>query len=237
MERYERLIRVIGRDAQERLRRATVMVAGLGGLGSAASLYLAYTGVGRLIIVDRDTVEESNLDRQILYTPRDLGRPKAAAAARRLREANPDVDVVAVEADIAEAAPRLVVEADVVVDALDNWDSRLELNRAAVAAGKPLVHAAVEGLQGQMMVVVPGETACLECVFGGLRGRRGGAVLGPVAGVMGAMEAVEAVKLAAGLGSSMAGRLLVADFSSGSFDVIRVARRPGCPVCGAARDI
>ncbi len=214
-----------------------MLVAGLGGLGSAASLYLAYVGVGRLVIVDRDTVDVSNLDRQVLYTPGDIGEPKARAAARRLREANPGVEVVPVEADIAEVAERLVGEADVVVDALDNWDSRLVLNEAAVRAGRPLVHAAVDGMQGQLMVVLPGETACLECVFGGLRGRRGRAVLSPIAGVMGAMEAVEVVKLAAGVGSPMAGRLLIADFASGSFDVLRVARRPGCPVCGTARDI
>ncbi len=234
MERYSRQLPVLGEEGQRRVRRATILVAGLGGLGSAASLYLAYGGVGRLILVDRDRVEESNLNRQVLYGPGDIGREKALVAAERLREANPDVEVIPVVGDAAGEARRFIGEVDVVVDALDNWDSRLELNRVAVEAGKPLVHAAVDEMQGQLMVVIPGVTACLECVFGGLRGKgASGRILGPVAGAMGAMEALEALKLVSGVGSPLAGRLLIADFASGSFDVVPVRRRPGCPVCGA----
>lgn len=234
MERYTRQIPVLTPQGQERLRRASVLIAGLGGLGSAAATYLAMAGVGRLVLVDGDRVELSNLNRQILYETGDIGRLKAEAAAEKISRLNPEVEAVPVPERIGPSnVDRLVESVDVVVDALDNWDSRFLLNRAAVAHGKPLVHGAVEGMQGQLLVVIPGRTACLECVFGGAKGR-GGAVLGPVAGAIGVMEALEAIKLIAGLGEPLAGRLLIADFSSGTFDVLNVKRRPGCPVCGAA---
>ncbi len=233
-ERYLRQVPIIGARGQERLARSSVLVVGAGGLGSPIITYLACAGVGRILIVDGDVVEPSNLNRQFLYRESDVGRPKALVAAERVRELNSSVEVEAYQARLTdELASRLMAVVDLAVDALDNWASRLILNRAAVSAGKPLVHGGVDRLYGQVTTVIPGRTPCLQCIAPpGAERIRGGPILGPVAGIVGSIEALEVLRILSGLGPGLAGRLLVVDCSSMSFETVELRRNPSCPVCG-----
>jgi molybdopterin/thiamine biosynthesis adenylyltransferase len=234
LERYDRQLRVWGVEAQERLKRSTALVVGVGGLGSPVAMYLAAAGVGRLVLVDPEVVELSNLNRQVLHWTTDLGRAKVESAAEKLRRLNPHVEVVAVRRRIEslEDAVQLVREADVVVDCLDNWRTRFLINEACVRLGKPLVHAAVRGLYGQLMVVKPGEGPCLRCLVPEEPPQEERIpVAGPTPGALGALEAMEAVKLLTGYGEPLVGKLLVYDGLHGSVDVIAVRKRENCPVC------
>lgn len=238
LERYDRQVRVWGLEVQGRLKRSAVLVVGVGGLGSPAATYLAAAGVGKLILVDPEVVELSNLNRQVLHWTPDLGRDKVESAAEKLRKLNPHVEVVAVKRRIEalEDALKLVREADVVVDCLDNWRTRFLLNEACVKLGKPLVHAAVRALYGQLMVVKPGEGPCLRCLVPEEPPQEERIpVAGPTPGVLGALEAVEALKLLTGYGEPLVGRLLVYDGLHGSVDVVTVRKREDCPVCARAR--
>lgn len=232
--RYLRQIAVWGEEAQEKLSSSSALVVGLGGLGSAAALYLAAAGVGKLVLVDHDRVEESDLNRQVLHWSRDVGKLKVESAAEKLRELNPEVEVkcIARRLESVECALELVRRADVVLDCLDNWPSRLVLNEACVKAGKPLVHAAVEGAAGWLTVVKPREGPCLSCIFPRFPpDKRAIPVLGPIPGVLGSAEALEALKLLTGYGEPLVGRLLYLDLNTGAADIVRVGRRPNCQVC------
>jgi len=236
LERYDRQIRVWGVEAQERLKRAAVAVVGLGGLGSPVATYLAAAGVGRLILVDPERVELSNLNRQILHWTRDVGRLKVESAAEKLRELNPGVqlEVLPRRIESLEDALEVARKADVVVDCLDNWRTRFLLNEACVRLGKPLVHAAVRVLYGQLTVVKPGEGPCLRCIFPTEPvEERPFPVAGPTAGVLGSLEAQEVLKLLTGYGEAAVGKLVLVDGARMSFDVLRVQRRSDCPVCGS----
>lgn len=236
-ERYLRQVALWGEGAQRRLLSSTALVVGLGGLGSAAATYLAAAGVGKLLLADFDRVEPSDLNRQVLHWARDVGKLKVESAAEKLRELNPSVslELVSSRLDSVELARELVEKADVVVDCLDNWRSRFLLNEACVKAGKPMVHAAVEGLSGWVTVVHPRRGPCLRCIFPRDPPERGSVpVAGPLPGAVGALEALEAVKLLTGFGESLVGRMLFYDGAAGSAEVFEVARRPSCPVCGCA---
>lgn len=213
-------------------------VFGMGGLGTLIAYYLAGAGVGRLYVVDFDTVSLSDLHRQVLYSTRDVGRPKVEAAAERLRSVNPHVEVVPIMENVElPLAVELAGKVDVMVDAFDNWASRHILNKAAVRAGKPLVHGAVDNWYGHVTVVLPGKTPCLHDLFG----RFAWApmcvgqcpVLGPVVGIVASVMATEALKLVLGSGEILAGRLLVVDAKRMRFDEVAVARDPTCPVCSS----
>lgn len=235
LERYDRQLRVWGPEAQKKLKSSAVLIVGVGGLGSPAALYLAATGVGRIILVDSEKVELSNLNRQVLHWTPDVGCEKVSSAASKLTQLNPHVEIVQVfgRLEALQQAEQLVAEADVVVDCLDNWKTRFLLNEACVKLGKPLVHAAVKELYGQLMVVKPGESACLRCLLPeDPPEERTTPVAGPTPGVLGALEAMEAVKLITGYGQPLVGKLLIFDGKQGSFDVISVKRREDCPVCG-----
>ena len=210
--RYDRQIPLFGEEGQRRLARSTALVVGAGGLGSAVSVYLAVAGVGRIVVVDGDVVEVSNLNRQILHWPEDLGRPKAASAADTLRGLNPEVEVeeVPLFAD-GRNLPGLVAKADAVVDALDNFSSRHLLNGAALDADVPLFHGAISGLDGQATTIIPGATPCLRCIFPRPPPEEKVPALGATCGVIGSIQATEVVKHLTGLGASLAGRLLLWD--------------------------
>jgi len=236
--RYARQVALWGAEAQERLASSSVLVAGLGGLGSAAALYLAAAGVGRLVLVDDDRVEESDLNRQVLHWTPDVGRPKVESAAEKLARVNPEVEVVALSEriDSLERALELVERVDVVLDCLDNWATRLLLNDACAAARKPLVHAAVEGMAGWLTVVKVPEGPCLRCALPrALRDRQGVPVVGPLPGVLGSMQAVEALKLLTGYGRAAVGVLVHYDAASCTFETIPIERNPRCPTCGVKR--
>lgn len=231
--RYDRQLHDLGVEGQLKIRSSTVLVAGLGGLGSIASLYLVAAGVGKVILVDKDRVEETNLNRQVIYMPKDIGMEKAVVAQRRLKSFNPEVEVEAYVMDVfSPEFEEIVKKSDVVIDGMDGWRQRLRINELIVKNKKPLIHAAVESWYGQLMVVVPGETPCLYCLFSSIGNRSCVRIVGPVAGVLGLMEALEAIKLIVGKGSVVKNKLLVVDLKNMNFDFINVKRNPRCPVCG-----
>lgn len=236
-ERYRRqmLIEGFGEGAQMRLRRATVGVLGVGGLGSPASMYLAAAGVGQLVLVDDQRVELSNLNRQLLHWDRDASasRQKTESGAEKLRALNQQVRLqLRAERVDGRNISLLLGEADVVLDCTDNFATRMELNAFCASTGKPFVHAGVEGMAGQITTIVPGETPCLRCIFPRTPARKGPIpILGATAGVFGAMQALEAIKLITGVGRPLKGRMLVADLAQNAWDIIEVDRDPECPVC------
>ncbi len=247
LDRYARhiLLREIGGAGQRRLLDAKVLVIGAGGLGSPALLYLAAAGVGRLGVVDDDAVALSNLQRQILFRDADVGRPKVEVAAREIPALNPDVRIDAHATRLtAGNAAGLVADYDLVLDGCDNFETRLAVSDACVAAGKTLVSAAVGEFDGQIATFKPhvrgpgGERGpCYRCLVpepppdGGRRCTEMG-VAGALTGVIGAWAALEAIKEIAGFGESLAGRLLLFDGLRGETRRVRLAADPACPACG-----
>ncbi len=239
--RYERqlVLPEIGEEGQARLRRGSVLVVGAGGLGSPALTYLVGAGVGRVGFADDDVVQLSNLQRQVLYTSRDIGLPKAVVAEARLAALNPEVRLEAhAERLTAANARRLVAGYDVVIGAVDSFAARYLLSDACVVARRTLVEGAVRGLLGTAITVAGGETACYRCVFPAApaedpsAGPRPG-VLGPVPGVIGAVQALEAIKVLSGAGRPLYNRLLQFDGAAMAFSEIAVGRSPACPACGS----
>ncbi|AXA93602.1 HesA/MoeB/ThiF family protein [Massilia sp. YMA4] len=239
--RYSRhiLLDEIGIEGQQKLCAARVLVIGAGGLGSPAALYLATAGVGRLTIVDHDTVDVTNLQRQIAHTLARVGRNKAESAREAIAAINPEVTVVALaeRADPARLA-QLVAEADVVLDCTDNFATRHAVNRACVAQRVPLVSGAVIRFDGQVSVFDPrgGTLPCYSCLFPEDQPFEDVAcatmgVFAPLVGIVGAMQAAEALKLVMGIGESLAGRLLLLDGLRMEWTSIGVGRNDGCPVC------
>lgn len=239
--RYSRnvLVEEIGPAGQARLSASSVLVVGAGGLGSPALFYLAAAGIGRLGIVDGDRVEESNLNRQILHSPSSLGMRKTDSAAASLLAFRPDlrIDRHPVRLVPGNAIP-LFSGYDAIVDGSDNFPTKYLCNDAAVAAGKPLVHAGVLRLGGQLLTVIPGAGPCLRCLLPDLpsladsRSSSEVGILGAAAGILGAWQALEVVKLLAGAGTPLSGRLLAVDALSGGATTIPVPRAPSCPACG-----
>lgn len=234
LERYSRQIQMQGwgEEGQERLSSARVFVAGVGGLGCAAAVYLATAGLGEIVCCDGDVVERSNLNRQFLYTRDDLTMPKAAVAAKRLAPLNPDIKVVPVMTEMdSRSLPGLIGGSDVVLDCLDNPETRVALNRACISDSIPMVHAAVSELTGHLTFLSPPETPCLECFVGEARPAADPAVPGVTAGVLGTLEAMEVVKFLTGIGETLSGRLLVMEGAEPRFDVVALERDPSCPAC------
>ncbi|RLF16165.1 MAG: adenylyltransferase [Thermoprotei archaeon] len=235
LERYDRQIRIpgFGVEGQAKLKNATVLVVGVGGLGSASSMYLAAAGVGKLIIVDSEAVELSNLNRQVLHWTKDLGRLKVDSAAEKLRQLNPEVKVEAVAARVDEDNVQgLVKEADVVVDGLDNFRTRFMVNEACVRLGKPFIYAGVRGFEGRLMTIVPGKGPCLRCLVPvDPKEPRPIPVFGATPAVMAALQVVETIKLLTGVGEALIGKLLVFNGLTMTFDHLLVERSPRCPTC------
>ena len=224
---------IFGHERQEALTAATVVVVGAGGLGSPAATYLAAAGVGRLVIVDFDTVSLSNLNRQFLHGDADIGAPKVASAARRLRALNRDIEVVPVDAKITEENVATILQgADAVVDALDSFAVRDLLNTAAVREGAALMHGAIAGCYGQATTVIPGVSACLRCIFPSHPPKETFPAIGATAGVIGSIQAGEVIKFLTGTGTLLTDRLLLWNGAEASCDVLPAPRDPACPVCG-----
>ncbi len=230
-ERYLRQLRLIGRRGQEKLREATVLVAGLGGLGSPVVLYLSAAGIGRLLLVDDGRLELSNLNRQILYSVNDLGKSKALVAAEKVRSLNPSVSVEPYVMKVQnEKFEELVRQADVIVDCLDNWAGRLTLDRLAWIYSKPLVHGGIAEFYGQATTILRGITNCLKCILSVTSGYVGEPpqVLGPTPGVIGAIQAAEVIKLVTGIGEPLFNKLLIMDLKRGEFTMLEVRGDPEC---------
>lgn len=239
--RYSRhiLLPEIGIEGQERLRAARALVIGAGGLGCPAALYLAASGIGRLTLADGDRVDLTNLQRQILYRTESVGRPKVEAARASLGAVNPEVEVVALQMRLApDSMVPLVAEADVVLDCSDNFATRHALNRACVAMRKPLVSGAAIRFDAQVTVfdLRKPEAPCYACLFPeeGEVEEVQCAVMGvfaPLTGIAGALQAMEAIKLIAGVGETLGGRLLLLDAKGAEWRTVKVARDPACAVC------
>lgn len=227
-----------GEAAQARLANASALIVGLGGLGSAAALYLAAAGVGRLLLADFDSVDEANLQRQILYRTADLGGRKAQAARAALLALNPTLSVEALDTRLAGAAlDAAVAGSEVVLDGSDNFVTRAAVNAACIAHRRPLVSGAALRWEGRLAVfdLRSAASPCLACLHPDTREslencERGG-VLGPLVGVIGSLQAVEALKLLTGTGIPLTGRLLRYDARNGRITVFAIDRRPDCPAC------
>ncbi|HEY5970552.1 MAG TPA: HesA/MoeB/ThiF family protein [Pseudoxanthomonas sp.] len=243
--RYSRhiLLDDIGVEGQQQFAAAHVLVVGAGGLGSPAALYLAASGVGKLTLIDDDVVDLTNLQRQILHTHHRIGRNKAESGKETLSALNPEIEIIAL-AERADAARlrALVATCSVVLDCSDNYATRQAVNAACVAAAVPLVAGALDRFAGQLMVFDPRDAAspCYACVFapGAPVEEVACATMGvfaPLAGVIGAMQAGEALKLIAGITPSLAGRLVMFDARTMAMETIGLGRQPDCPVCAARK--
>ena len=225
-----------GETGQRRLKAASVLVSRCGGLGGAAAQYLAAAGVGRLVLAHAGDLKPSDLNRQTLMSHAGLGKSRVEAAARRLREINPRVVVEAVPENVSDDnAARLVGSVDLVVDAAPLFAERFALNRECVRQGKPMVEAAMYEMEAHLTTIVPGRTPCLACLYPEPppHWRRQFPVFGSVSGTIGCMAATEAIKVIAGVGEPLLGRMLAFNLRDMSFRVHRTKRDPACPVCGS----
>lgn len=238
MARYEWQLDVagFGELGQRRLKRARVLVSRVGGVGGNVAYQLAAAGVGKLVLAHAGNVRISDLNRQLLMTHNGLGQPRMTLAPQRLRELNPLVEVEVIHENISkENASQLVERVDLVVSCAPLFTERLHLNRAAVAQGKPLIDCAMFEMEAQLLVVCPGqEGPCLECLYPEPppAWKRRFPVFGAVAGVVGCLGAVEAIKLLAGMAEHVSGSMLLMDLRSLAFRKVRVARRSDCAACG-----
>lgn len=237
MERYDRQIRMrgLGKNGQLKLKKAQVMVAGAGGLGCPVSLYLIAAGVGYLAVVDKETVELSNLNRQVLHWSDDVGKMKSVSVLEKLHQLNPEVEIEAVPKMITpNNVQELVHGFTVVVDCMDNWRTRFVLNEACVRENVPFVHAGVHSLYGQITTIIPGKGPCLQCILPKIPPEKEKIpILGPTAGILGLLEALEIIKIITGMGEPLVGRMLHFDGETMRFQEIKVERRTDCPVCGS----
>ncbi|HEY9787442.1 MAG TPA: molybdopterin-synthase adenylyltransferase MoeB [Candidatus Obscuribacterales bacterium] len=240
-QRYSRhlILPEVGIEGQKRLKAASVLVVGAGGLGSPACMYLAAAGIGTIGIVDFDAVELSNLQRQIVHSSDEVGQPKTQSARRRIAGLNPDVAVNLHEDRLsASNVIAIVNQYDVVLDGTDNFATRYLVNDACVLSGKPNVYGSIFRFEGQASVFFPPEGPCYRCLFpdppdpDAIPNCAEGGVLGVLAGVIGVIQATEAIKLVLGLGKTLIGRLLLYDATEMDFDVLKLRRNPDCPVCG-----
>ena len=241
--RYSRhlLIPEVGADGQTKLLNSRVLLIGAGGLGSPAALYLAAAGVGTLGIIDFDTVDLSNLQRQVIHTTARIGQKKVDSARQTIEALNPDVTVIGHEEMLdAGNVDRVIAGYDVILDGTDTFETRYILNDAAVAANIPVVHASVFRFEGQLTVFKPYDGPCYRCLYPTppppelAPGCSVAGVLGVVPGIMGLLQTNEAIKLLLGIGETLAGRLLLFDALDGTFQELRLRRDPKCPVCSDA---
>jgi adenylyltransferase/sulfurtransferase len=232
-DRYRRQILLFGEEGQERLKKARIFIAGAGGLGSPVAIYLAVAGVGTLTVVDSDVVDQTNLNRQVLHSDRDIGEKKILSAQEKLGELNPDITIRAIDAHIDEDnAARLVGRAAGIVDALDNYPARYVLNRVALGKGIPLFHGAIRGMYGQATTIIPGKTPCLACIFPKAPPEEVFPVVGVTPGLIGMVQATEVLKYLLGEGELLAGRLFLWDGFQGQATEVCVERNPSCGTCG-----
>ena len=232
LERYGRQMMLFGENGQEKLKSARVVIAGAGGLGCPAATYLAVAGIGHLRIIDHDTVERSNLNRQILHWDKDIGVSKTSSAGEKLMAINPDIEIEVVRVTLdEETAPDLVSDADAIVDAMDNYPTRYLLNHLACKFGIPLFHGAIRGFDGQATTIIPGKTACLSCIFPKAPPKEIFPVIGVTPGIIGLIQANEVLKYFLGTGDLLGNRLIIWDGLRSVLETIQVERDPSCTEC------
>lgn len=228
----------VGSDGQKKIAAGTVLLIGAGGIGCAAAQYLAASGIGHITIVDFDTIDATNLGRQILYNPTDIGEPKAEVAAARLRINNPDITITPVSSRLSGTAlADEVLASDVVLDGSDNFTTRFDVNDACVTSGRRLISGSAIRLEGQIAVFGPDydESPCYRCLYDdedeSLENCAGNGVLGPVPGVIGTLMAVEALKTFSDI-STDTSRLLLYDATTSDFQSLKIVKRKDCAACG-----
>lgn len=241
IKRYSRhiILPEVGGKGQKKLREARVFLAGAGGLGSPAVLYLAAAGVGTLGIIDPDRVDISNLHRQIIHQTQDLDRPKVISAKEKIETLNPDVDVITyIDRLTSKNILEIISGYDILIDGTDNFPAKFLINDAAIISGKPLVHGGILRFTGQVFTIQPKRSACYRCLFkepppaGLVPTCQEAGVIGALAGVIGTIQATEAIKIILGIGDLLTDRLLTYDAAKTRFREIKIKRNPGCPVCG-----
>lgn len=240
IERYSRQIILpnVGGKGQERLLNAKVLIIGAGGLGSPCALYLASAGIGKIGIVDSDSVELNNLQRQILHSTKDVGNPKVESAKERLNAINSDVKVIPYNLRFtSENILEIIKDYDIIVDGSDNFPTRYLVNDACVMAKKPLSHGGIFRFDGQAITIIPGKSPCYRCLFpeppppGLVPSCQEAGILGAVAGVIGTIQANEVLKYILGIGELLIGKLLVFNALDSNFRFVKVPKDPTCPVC------
>lgn len=224
----------VGEAGQRKLKQASVLISRAGGVGGTVAYYLAAAGVGKLVIAHAGNVKPSDLNRQLLMTTDGLGKSRADSASLRLRELNPNVDTVCVPENISEAnVDGLVQQVDYIVDAAPLFTERFAMNRAAVQQSKPLIECAMYDLDAQLTTIIPGQTACLRCLYpeDPPTWKREFPVFGAVSGMIASMAAVEVIKLITGIGEPLTNRMLWANLRTMAFRTLPTARRPNCDIC------
>jgi adenylyltransferase/sulfurtransferase len=226
-----------GEVGQERLKASHVLVVGVGGLGCAASSYLAYAGIGHITIVDDDSVELSNLNRQMLHWERDIGKKKPLSAASKLRRINSGIRITSICKNVTdENVDEIVKGSDVVIDGLDNFKTRFVLNAACVRNRVPFIHSGVNGLLGTITTIIPGKTPCLLCIYAAMPDTKETIpVFGATPAVVASLQVMEAIKLIAGFGETLEGRMLYFNGESMEFAYEDLVKNPKCGVCGTGR--
>jgi adenylyltransferase/sulfurtransferase len=240
IKRYSRhiLLPEVGGKGQKKIANAKVFIVGAGGLGSPAALYLAAAGVGTIGLIDGDTVDLSNLQRQVIHHTPDVARPKIDSAREKINKLNPDVTVVTTHDRLtAKNALSAVKDFDIIIDGTDNFPSKFLINDTAVLAKKPLIHGGILRFVGQVLTILPGQSACYRCLFkapppsGVVPSCQEAGVLGALAGLIGTIQATEALKLILGVGQPLTDRLLTYDALATRFRNVPLRRNPQCPVC------
>ena len=246
IKRYSRhlIMPEVGIAGQEKLKRASVLCVGTGGLGSPLALYLAAAGVGRIGLVDSDVVDFSNLQRQIIHHTSDVGRPKILSACEKLRDLNPEIEIVTHDVMLsADNALEICAQYDIVADGTDNFPTRYLTNDACVILGKPNVHASIFRFEGQASVFFAKEGPCYRCLYpeppppGEIPSCAEGGVLGILPGLLGVVQATEVIKLIVGIGTPLIGRLLMVDALDMRTRELKLTKDPACPICSASRTI
>jgi len=246
IQRYSRhiILSEVGGKGQRKINGACVLVVGAGGLGSPVALYLAAAGVGKIGIIDADSVDLSNLQRQIIHHTADVGKPKVLSAQEKIFSINPDVTVIPYHGKFGvENALSLVRDYDIVVDGTDNFPAKFLINDAAVLAGKPLIHGGILRFEGQIFTILPGKSACYRCIFGApppsglVPTCQEAGVLGALAGFIGTLQATEVLKLILGIGDPLTDRILCYDALKTKLREVRVRRNPHCAICGDSPSI
>lgn len=241
IERYSRQIILpnFGGKGQEKLLNAKILVIGAGGLGSPCALYLASAGIGRIGLVDSDKVELNNLQRQIVHSTQNVGKPKVESAKERLKAINTDIEVIPYNIRLSsQNIMDIIKDYDMIVDGSDNFPTRYLVNDACVLLKKPFSHGGIFRFDGQAITILPGQSACYRCLFpeppppGLVPSCQEAGILGAVAGVIGTIQANEVLKYVLGLGNLLAGKLLIFNALDSTFRHVKVPKDPNCPVCG-----
>jgi molybdopterin/thiamine biosynthesis adenylyltransferase len=238
-KRYNRqiLFTSFGEEGQKKLRQAHVLIAGVGGLGSSVAIYLTCAGVGRITLVDSDSVELSNLNRQILHWEADIGEKKVLSAARKLRRLNSAVEIIPHSVEItAKNLIELMHGVNLVMDCLDTMETRFILNDGCVRENIPLIHGGIYGLMGEVTTIIPGKTPCFECLFPReIQENRPFPAFGATPALIASIQVMEAIKLLSGFGRLLAGKMLYANGEEMEFTVVACDRNSNCNVCGGGK--